>query len=170
MLARMLPTPSVTTVKRGVGAGSFVLMSHPLSVIPGQCEASNPESRDSPMRNCASEVWSFGPSRNDEAPVLPIQIFKQPPRLPRLHDLAACARVLPPTSRPKKIKGRRECRALGAPAALCAKVKKHTSIVTTVTPETPGIPRAMVLTAYTALSPVSRALLPPSLTGHHLPT
>src|ERR1700692_1750949 len=27
--------------------------------------ASSPESRDSPMRNCASEVWSFGPSRND---------------------------------------------------------------------------------------------------------
>jgi hypothetical protein len=26
-------------------------------VIPGRCEASNPESRDSPMRNCASEVW-----------------------------------------------------------------------------------------------------------------
>ena len=25
----------------------------------------NPESRDSPMRNCASGVWSFGPSRND---------------------------------------------------------------------------------------------------------
>src|ERR1700674_1230242 len=43
-------------------------------VIPGRCEASNydvqlhiGESRDSPMRNCASEVWSFGPSRNDEA-------------------------------------------------------------------------------------------------------
>src|SRR5207245_8510697 len=35
------------------------------AVIPGRCEASNPESRDSPMRNCASEVWSFGPSRND---------------------------------------------------------------------------------------------------------
>ncbi len=28
-----------------------------LPVIPGRCEASNPESRDSPMRNCASEVW-----------------------------------------------------------------------------------------------------------------
>src|SRR5713101_2828025 len=28
--------------------------------------SANPESRDSPMRNCASEVWSFGPSRNDE--------------------------------------------------------------------------------------------------------
>src|SRR2546429_9577947 len=27
----------------------------------------SPESRDSPMRNCASEVWSFGPSRNDGA-------------------------------------------------------------------------------------------------------
>ncbi len=37
------------------------------SVIPGRCEASNPESRDSPMRNCASEVWSCGPSRNDGA-------------------------------------------------------------------------------------------------------
>src|SRR4029077_16843615 len=35
------------------------------AVIPGRCEASNPESRDSPMRNCASEVWSLGPSRND---------------------------------------------------------------------------------------------------------
>jgi hypothetical protein len=34
-------------------------------VIRGRCEASDPESRDSPMRNCASEVWSFGPSRND---------------------------------------------------------------------------------------------------------
>jgi hypothetical protein len=28
--------------------------------------SANPESRDSPMRNCASEVWTFGPSRNDE--------------------------------------------------------------------------------------------------------
>jgi hypothetical protein len=27
------------------------------AVIPGRCGASNPESRDSPMRNCASEVW-----------------------------------------------------------------------------------------------------------------
>ena len=35
-------------------------------VIRGRCVASSPESRDSPTRNCASEVWSFGPSRNDE--------------------------------------------------------------------------------------------------------
>ena len=45
------------------------------------------------------------------------------------------------------------------PGAQCArslacKNKKHTSIVTTVTPDSPGIPRAMVLTAYIALSPV----------------
>src|SRR6202022_1587379 len=32
----------------------------------GDAAASNPESRDSPMCNCTSEVWSFGPSRNDK--------------------------------------------------------------------------------------------------------
>src|SRR5437879_11053192 len=46
-------------------AVSFIVIPFSLPVIPGRCEASNPESRDSPMRNCASEVWSFGPSRND---------------------------------------------------------------------------------------------------------
>src|SRR3984957_12459345 len=45
------------------------------------------------------------------------------------------------------------------PGARCARslaceMKKHTSIVTTVTPETPGIPRAMVLTVSFVLSPV----------------
>jgi hypothetical protein len=33
-------------------------------------------------------------------------------------------------------------------------IKKHTSIVTTVTPASPGIPRAMVLTVSSALSSV----------------
>src|SRR6478672_11851616 len=51
-------------------------------------------------------------------------------------------------------------RAQGMPGARCARslvceMKKHTSVVTTVTPETPGTPRAMVLTAYSALSPVT---------------
>jgi hypothetical protein len=41
--------------------------------------------------------------------------------------------------------------------SLVCEMKKHTSVVTTVTPETPGIPRAMVLTAYSALSLVNRA-------------
>jgi hypothetical protein len=50
-------------------------------------------------------------------------------------------------------------RAQGMPGAwrarsLVCEIKKHTSIVTTVTPETPGIPRAMVLTVSFALSPV----------------
>jgi hypothetical protein len=47
------------------GAAEVGSANKPTAVIPGRCEASNPESRDSPMRNCASEVWSFGPSRND---------------------------------------------------------------------------------------------------------
>ena len=42
-----------------------------------------------------------------------------------------------------------------APAASRAKLKKHTSVVTTGTPQPAGIPRAMVLTAYSALSPVT---------------
>src|SRR5436190_23438034 len=51
-------------------------------------------------------------------------------------------------------------RAQGMPGARCArslacKIKKHTSIVTTVTPETPGIPRAMVLTVSFVLFPVT---------------
>jgi hypothetical protein len=39
--------------------------------------------------------------------------------------------------------------------SLACKIKKHTSIATTVTPESPDIPRAMVLTAYIVLSPVT---------------
>jgi hypothetical protein len=51
-------------------------------------------------------------------------------------------------------------RAQGMPGAGCARslvceIKKHTSIVTTVTPETPGIPRAMVLTVSFVLFPVT---------------
>jgi hypothetical protein len=46
------------------------------------------------------------------------------------------------------------------PGAQCARslaceIKKHTSVVATVTPESPGIPRAMVLTVSFALSPVT---------------
>src|SRR5213592_618232 len=64
------------------------------------------------------------------------------------------ARVLPYVVLPAKNQ-----RAQGMPGARCArslacKVKKHTSIVTTVTPDSPGIPRAMVLTVSFVLSPV----------------
>jgi hypothetical protein len=44
--------------------------------------------------------------------------------------------------------------------AACAKCRAH-ALVTTVTPESPGIPRAMVLTAYSALSLVT------GLSCHH---
>jgi hypothetical protein len=40
--------------------------------------------------------------------------------------------------------------------------KKAYELVTTVTPERPGIPRTMVLTGYFVLSPVIRVLLTPS--------
>ena len=39
--------------------------------------------------------------------------------------------------------------------SLACKIKKHTSIVTTVTPGSPGIPRAMVLTVSFVISPVT---------------
>jgi hypothetical protein len=52
--------------------------------------------------------------------------------------------------------------ARNVPAASRAIEKKHASVVTTVTPESPGIPRATVLTVSFELSPVSRAFLPPS--------
>jgi hypothetical protein len=50
-------------------------------------------------------------------------------------------------------------RAQGKPGARCTRslaceIGKHTSVVTTGPPERPGLPCAMVLTAYFALSPV----------------
>jgi hypothetical protein len=46
--------------------------------------------------------------------------------------------------------------------SLACKIKKHTSVVTTVTSDSPDIPRAMVLTSYSVLSPVIRVCLTPS--------
>jgi hypothetical protein len=64
--------------------------------------------------------------------------------------------------RPMKNRGRREYRALDAPAASRAKKTKHTSVVTTGSPGTPGIPCAMVYGLLRAL-PGDRAFLSPSL-------
>jgi hypothetical protein len=58
------------------------------------------------------------------------------------------------SSHPKK-RGRRESRVPIAPAVSRAKMKKHTSVVTTGSPDQSGLPCAMVLTAYFALSPVT---------------
>src|SRR5258708_2433804 len=37
-------------------------------------QCANPESKDSPMCNCTSEAWSFGPSRNDVLFSIPVVI------------------------------------------------------------------------------------------------
>src|SRR6266581_3475169 len=62
----------------------------------------------------------------------------------------SCARTVRP----------RKQRAQGMPGAqrtrsIACEIKKHTSIVTTVTPESPGIPRAMVLRLTFVLSSVT---------------
>jgi len=49
-----------------------------------------------------------------------------------------------------------------APAASHAKQDEHTSVVTTVTPETPGIPRASGFNGFLRALPGDRAFLPPS--------
>jgi len=56
---------------------------------------------------------------------------------------------------PSKNRGRRESRVANAPAASRAKDKKHTSVVTTGSPVSSGLPCAMVLTVSSALSPVT---------------
>jgi hypothetical protein len=81
--------------------------------------------------------------------------FKQ--RHLRTHFRGLAVRLLevyPRTSRLLKIRGRRECRAPDAPAA--ARVVQSTRVSDHgLTPEVPGIPRAMVLTAYFRASPVT---------------
>jgi hypothetical protein len=46
--------------------------------------------------------------------------------------------------------------------SLVCKMKKHTSIVTTGSPNNSDLPCAMVLTAYNALSPATNSFLSPS--------
>jgi hypothetical protein len=77
-------------------------------------------------------------------------------RKTRLRDLAApFARVFTENVRHLKIRGRRECRAPAAPAASRAKCEKHTSIVTTVTPEITRHSPRNGFTTYSVLSPVT---------------
>jgi hypothetical protein len=81
-----------------------------------------------------------------------------------------CARLIlnfPPSHN----RGRRECRAPDAPAVLRAKMRVARTQVITVTPETPGIPRAMVLRLISrsprgpgSFAPVVRRANPATLT------
>ena len=81
-----------------------------------------------------------------------------------LRDLAARFRTSSASNVPpsKKSEGAGNAGRAMRPQPRMQNKNEHTSVVTTVTPVSPGIPRAMVLTAYIALSPVSRAFLPPS--------
>jgi hypothetical protein len=86
----------------------------------------------------------------------PILLFKQPRSVqPRLRDPAACPREFC-RQRPLPLitEGAGNAGRWMRPQPRVQDETKHTSIVTTVTPETPGIPRAMVLTVSSALSPV----------------
>src|ERR1700682_454207 len=79
-------------------------------------------------------------------------IFKQPrgyePALSRRDAPELCKTIRPGN------RGRRECRVPAAPAASRAKLSEaHERSHHRFTGFKPGIPRAMVLTAYTALSP-----------------
>jgi hypothetical protein len=70
------------------------------------------------------------------------------PRSRRAIRASFCSDVPPSSNR-----GRRECRAPDAPAA--SRVEKNTRVSHHGHTGSPGIPRAMVLTAYFALSPVT---------------
>src|ERR1700742_777156 len=65
-------------------------------------------------------------------------------------------------------RGRRESRVLAAPAASCVEWKTH-ELVTTGAPKQSGLPCATVLTAYSALSPVTGLYChrPPCDTQYH---
>src|ERR1700737_3043008 len=92
-------------------------------------------------------------TRGRAKPAAPItisdSIFKQPKRIHVRYLAARCVRVMYGLSLDNR--GHRECRVPAAPAASCAKLVVHTSVVATGSPEQPGIPRAMVLTAYFVL-------------------
>jgi hypothetical protein len=80
-------------------------------------------------------------------------------RISNSHDNHKYARAISRRDAPEScITFRSEMRAQGMPGARCARSlacsKKTRELVTTVTPESPGIPRAMVLTVSFALSPV----------------
>jgi hypothetical protein len=79
-------------------------------------------------------------------------IFKEPRHTstsPRRNTPGLCRTVRP------KIRGRRESRVPRCTRSLACEINEHTSVVTTGPPDTPGLPCAMVLTAYSVLSPVT---------------
>src|SRR5579859_3876392 len=96
--------------------------------------------RSNPFFLCAAKMDCFASARNDGEVHLRIlaadfaRVLLQRPALTRTEGAGNAGRSLRPQPRMQN-------------------KNKHTSVVTTVTPVSPGIPRAMVLTAYNVLSP-----------------
>ncbi len=119
---------------------------------------------DSPAGACHRAARCAGPVAGDDSLRVvrvrthtPDSNFKQP----RPRDLAApFARVLLSTSRPLKSEGAGNAGRPLRPQPRVRNKKAH-ELVTTVTPDHPDIPRAMVYGLFRAL-PGDRALLPPS--------
>ena len=84
--------------------------------------------------------------------------FNFQPHLICRQTLAISPRIAPEfCSRfpPSENRGRRECRAPDAPDSRVCKIVVERTRVSQVTPDSPSIPRAMVLTASFALSPAT---------------
>jgi hypothetical protein len=78
-----------------------------------------------------------------------------------------CARVMREILASSKEEGAGNAGCVDCTRGLACERKKHTSVVTTGTPERPGIPRASGFNGFLRTLPGDRAFLPPSLTDHH---
>ncbi len=127
------------------------------TVIPGRCEASNPESRDSGSGPAdhpgmtASGLLRRSAPRND-APQIP-QTTSSSPR-----DAPEALMNLPP----KEGVGNAGCPLHPRPRVHLVVVER--TRVTTSTPESPGIPARNGFNGFLRALPGDRALLPPSST------
>jgi hypothetical protein len=128
----------------------------------------------SPHRHCEERsdeavhsffVWRHGLlrfARNDGSASRPTSLFKQ--HSFSRHNITISRRDAPePCIYLSPNRGRRECRALGAPAASCAVCWAHTSVVTTVTPEITRHSLRNGFNGFLRALPGDRAFLSPSL-------
>ena len=137
------------SVASDVSGGALLCVNFPIVPHPGLRSTLRVGSADPPHRK-RREGYRWRSARTSDSNSY------SPSSQPRARILAArCARGIKDARRPHQE------RACGTPGARCARSlackceTKHTSIVTTVAPASPGVPHAMVLTAYGALSPAN---------------
>jgi hypothetical protein len=78
-----------------------------------------------------------------------------------------CARVVREIFASSKEEGAGNAGCVDCTRGLACERKKHTSVITTGTPDRPGIPCASGFNGFLRALPGDRAFLPPSLTDHH---